>query len=454
VAALSSNGTLVAGASGVLRGSLFVPTGGQYYLKVTDGTVAPTSTNTAPARHDEVPSIIVPDTGTPSSSEASWHLQVIQLPDSVSSTDTLTVFAPYFTVPDSAFTTPSAPSAPSAPPKPELTKDQVSALVSIKGDNDEGHGFLLRDGKTVYVVAHLRLISANPNLQICASSGAPVKILSMKAASDRNLVMIAVQDDHLTSLLALDKTSAPAAPGDYVLIPIIGKSDPTAAHVGKLVNLAPDRVDFDARAGNASNSAPLISVSSGRALGIVTAEKRVDLTETLAKAWPENPAPGSENITPYFGLSLSNVPAWEPLDVATFDRESLFLKSFHETTRSLDAYLNGRVRSKFAPASTPTSPPDSRDYKSNAQLMAASDNYHRLATGFDKDQALDAARELLDDLQTISRSNVDQLQHTNMTYSINRRRAQEELAYRKAVLAELDAMADNIPQLNAIARSR
>src|SRR6201996_5727952 len=81
VAALSSNGTLVAGASGVLRGSLFVPAGGQYYLKITDGTVAappapttnapPTSTNSVPEPVSVVP--IPSDTQAPA---VSWHLQV------------------------------------------------------------------------------------------------------------------------------------------------------------------------------------------------------------------------------------------------------------------------------------------------------------------------------------------------------------------------------------------
>src|SRR5260221_9603847 len=41
VAVMSADGTIVAGAAGVLRGSLFVPLGGQYYLKISDGTVAP-----------------------------------------------------------------------------------------------------------------------------------------------------------------------------------------------------------------------------------------------------------------------------------------------------------------------------------------------------------------------------------------------------------------------------
>src|SRR5476651_436529 len=50
VAVMSADGTLVAGAAGVLRGSLFVPLGGQYYLKISDGTVPlPATANAPPA---------------------------------------------------------------------------------------------------------------------------------------------------------------------------------------------------------------------------------------------------------------------------------------------------------------------------------------------------------------------------------------------------------------------
>src|ERR1700761_4629695 len=189
VAAMSSNGTLVAGASGVLRGSLFVPAGGQYYLKITDGTVATPApaTNAPPASTNSVPEPVsvvrIPDdTQAPT---VSWHLQVIQLAQTVSSTDSLTVYSPYFSVPDSAVT---APAAPPPPPSPVLSADQVSSLVSIKGDNISGSGFLLRATEGVYVVAHLKLVADNPNLQIKTLAGAPVKIHSMRAAADRNLV--------------------------------------------------------------------------------------------------------------------------------------------------------------------------------------------------------------------------------------------------------------------------
>ena len=463
VAAMSSNGTLVAGASGVLRGSLFVPSGGQYYLKITDGTVAPppppapagASTNAAPAVATNTvlePAPIVPEIDTtPAAPTVSWHVQVVQLAQTTASTDSLTVYAPYFTVPDAAITVPGAPPP---PPAPVLTADQLNSLVTIKGDSVQGSGFFLRMADGVYVVAHLRLLANNPNLQITTATGAAVKILSMKAASDRNLVLIAVQDDHFKCLTMPAETDPPAALGDYVIIPALGTSEIAPARVGKIIGVGPERIDFDASVGLSSNSAPLIAVATGKVLGIVTAEKGIDLTETTAKAWTENPVPGLDTITPYFGLSLANVAGWQPLDLASFNEESQFLKDFHSTTRCLDSYLNGARHTSDVPLPAATSPPDSRSYKSNAQLVAASDTFRKQAIDSDPDQALDAARELLDDLQTVAKSGVDKLQAMNLTYGINRRRAEEELAYRKAIKAELDTMGDNIRRLSAIAQTR
>ena len=461
VAALSSNGTLVAGASGVLRGSLFVPAGGQYYLKITDGTVAPPppapapapSTNAAPlpgTNSVPEPVSIVPEADAPAAPTVSWHLQVLQLAQAVASTDSLTVYTPYFTVPNSAITTPTTP----PPPPPVLTPDQINTLVTIKGDRLQGSGFLLRTTDGVHVVAHLRLLAENPNLIITTQSGTVLKILSMKAAVNRNLVLIAVQDDHLKCLSEPAGKDTPAALGDYVIIPVLGQTDLTAAKVGRIINLSPERIDFDAPVDIASNSAPIIHVASGKVLGIVTAQKAVNLTQTTAKAWSENPVPGAETIVPYFGLSLVNATAWEPLDLAIFDRENHMLQDFHNRTRCLDAYLNGPRRPGSAPAASLNGPPDSRSYKSDVQLQAASDNFRKQAIGADSDQALDATRELLDDLQSVAKIGVDQLQAMNPTYAINRRRVQEELAYRQALQDELNAFGDNIQHLDSIAQTR
>jgi hypothetical protein len=88
------------------------------------------------------------------------------------------------------------------------------------------------------------------------------------------------------------------------------------------------------------------------------------------------------------------------------------------------------------------------------QILSAADNYRKFASGADRDQGLDAARELLNDLQTVADTDVDRLQSFSPAYAFDRGRVQEELAYRKAIKAELDVLGDNIPRVDMIGRTR
>jgi hypothetical protein len=152
-------------------------------------------------------------------------------------------------------------------------------------------------------------------------------------------------------------------------------------------------------------------------------------------------------------MLLRDVAGWQPLDLAQFNNESTILENFHDTTRCLDSFLNGHRHRNNTP-NFGGGAPDSKYYTHNAQLSAAADSYHRLANDADPDQSLDAARELLSDMQTIANSNVDRLAAMNLTYAYDRRRAEEELAYRKEIKSQLDDLGDNIALLNVIAQSR
>ncbi len=549
VAVMSADGTIVAGAAGVLRGSLFVPLGGQYYLKISDGTAPPPTATNAPAASTNAPpattnappattnappastnappaatnappastnappaSTNAPPASTnapaastnapptpisqaspfgsempaaatntppPASTNAptastntpaanpppastdsfsmpqpetpvSWHVQIVQLGTSVDSNQALTVYTPFFMVPDSAIT-PVAP--PPEPPPPVLTDEQVRAVVTIKGDKAQGAGFLIRSPDGLFVATHLHLLAANPNVKIFTNSGAPITTLSLKGAVDRDLALFAVQDDHLSCLpLATDSANSVEA-GDQVIIPDIGQqAEVLFGKPGKVIGLGPERIDFDNAMGPNSSGTPVIHVKSGRVLAMVTAEKQVDVSEVLAKAWPANPAPGSASIIPYFGLRLTAVQGWETYDQPRFLSETLALKQFHRDTRCLDSYLNGRRR-RARGESEEDGPPDNRYFLNNIKLRGANDNYRRRAYAADRSQQLDAARELLFDLESVADTGMSTLQGMTILYSYDRIWAQEELAYRKALKNELDDLSNNIVRLDRIARS-
>jgi len=540
VAVMSSDGTIVAGAAGVLRGSLFVPLGGQYYFKISDGTTAPPapavsaapatksppSTNAAPATNSPPSTNAAPATNSPPSTNAapdsppaespssadspapadeqplSWHLQVVELGTSVASTQALTVYTPYFMMPDSAVT--PAPAPPPAPPPPVLTDDQVHSLVTIKGDNAQGFGFLVKSPDGTFVVTHLHLLAANPNVILSTDTGAVITVLSLKAATDCDLALFAIKDDHYHYLPLTTDATADVAIGDQIIIPddpvipdttvlpnspvvpnppvlpnapVIpdaSASAPLAGKPAKVQALTPQRMDFDNLIGLAGNGAgfpptgfylnaaqngapvswsknddgvPVIHVKNGKALAIMTAEKRIDLTDDIAQAWAANPTPGVAQIAPYYGLRLTSPSKWEVLDPQRFLAETLFLQQFHDDTRCLDSYLNGRHHHREG------GPPDTKYFLKNDKLHKANDSYKQIANGGDKDERLEAARELSFDLMDIANTGVSTLQAPGL-YAFNELRAQEELAYRLAIKKEIDNLSSNINHLDNIAQMR
>ena len=437
VAVMSPDGAIVAGAAGVLRGSLFVPLGGTYYFKISDGGVAPSADASSSSPQPAV----------------SWHLQVVQLGKAVASDQALTVYTPYFMVPDSAITPIPRPAF---VPPPVLTEDQIHSVVTIKGDNAQGAGFLMRSPEGTFVVTHLHLVAANPNLKIFTITGAQITTLSFKGAVDRDLALFAVQDNHYSYLPLSTDAANSISNGDQVIIPNLNRLSPVlVGSLGSVIAIGPERLDFNNRIGQRSTGAPVIEVSSGKVLALVTAEKKVDFTDNIAQAWPANPAPGSAGIIPCFGLRLSGVQGWETYDPARFLAETLFLKQFHDDTLGLDSYLNSPppdLESDYGNAGPP--PPAKLFFTNNPKITAACNTYKQSTNDADQGQQLDSARELLFDLNNIADTDMDTLQKTTELYAYDRKWAQEELAYRVAIKKELDDMSNNLVRFNNIAQTR
>jgi hypothetical protein len=514
VAVMSSDGTIVAGAAGVLRGSLFIPLGGQYYLKVGDGTVivpipkplpdkaspgdstnapsafgtngpssstiaaalfgtnspaastnaapvmttnAPAATNAAPTANTNVPAAstnappvaetkaAVPEPEVP----VSWHLQVIQLSKSVRASASLTVFTPYFSIPDSAITPEPAP-----PPPPVLTREEAQTVVRIRGDNASGTGFLLRTPEGTFVVTHLHLLAANPNVRIYTTAGAEIPTLALKGAIGRDLAMFSIQDQSFTCLPPCTDPADKIKAGEPLIIPdVAGQAEPMLGTPGRVIGMSDDRVDFDNRMGPDSSGAPVILAKKGTALAVVTAVKKVDVSDLLAAAWPRNPAPGSSGIIPYFGLRLAGVPGWQTYDLQQLLTETTFLKQFHRDTRCLDSFLNGRKH--HDPGEDDNSgAPDVHFYLNNSKLRGSFDTYRNFAGGADRSQRMEAAHELLFDLYGITKTDVATLQGMTNLYAYDQGWAKEEMAYRDAIKKELDDLSNDLNRLDEIAKQR
>jgi hypothetical protein len=325
-------------------------------------------------------------------------------------------------------------------PTSGLTADQAHAVVVIKGDVAEGTGFLVKTADGPAVVTNLHVISANPNIKILTATGAQVKVLSLKGASDRDLAMIAIQDDHYTYLDLATDIQNTVQTGDEVITPGNSEGGEVVLNTkGQVQGIGPDQIEFNN---------PIYHGKSGKVVAVVTRAMKVTNSDDLDKASFANSNSAIVGSMRYFGLRLDTVTQWQPYDWNRFLAETTFLKNFHEVSRSLDSYINGAAYEK-AHVTSPdeNGPPNSKYYLRNEKIETAHDNYHKTAADADNSQQLDARRELVMDLQGIADGDMTTIQNPANFYSFNQTLAVREIKYRKELRSEIDTVGSKISDM-------
>jgi S1-C subfamily serine protease len=462
---LAADGTVITGVHGVFKGSFYQPKGGTYYLQLN-------------SIHPEM--------------KAPWHLIVAEVASgtNVNGPDAGMLATnpgnPNYTPPTSVLTpgqvgqstsdNSGAPSnsfgqrpntqsnvvvTPPAPPATpatvvKLTEDQARAVVLIKGDKAEGTGFLIKTMDGPAVVTNIHVIANNPNLKITTNTGAFVKVLSEKGADDRDLAMLSVQDDNYSYLTMAPDISKVVQPGDDVVTPGNSQGGEVMLNTGgKVLGIGPERIEIDNPIYHGNSGGPVFHTKSSTVLGVVTEAMRVDMSNDLDKASFASRNSAISGSMRYFALRLDTVSAWIPIDSRRFQIETTFLDQFQDQSRRLDAYLNSsnKNQSENTSGGDNNGNDESKIYLNDEKIMKANDNYSERASGADTAQRLDSLKGLLFDLQCVADVNVDQIQNTDNFYSFDRERARDEMAYRKALRAELDSIGNNIQRLGSLPRT-
>ncbi len=433
VTVLSSDGTVVAGVS-AWKGSLYLPKGGNYYLQVDrpGGGQAPAWSITVvevglgiAANEHAAPTDYIP----------------LQSPPAPSANTTASTAAPSSSTP---------PSMPPANPVPANSIDDLAhAVVVIKGDVAEGTGFLVHTPEGPAVVTNLHVISANPNIRILTTTGEQIKTLSLKGASDRDLAMFMIQDNHYTYLDLATDIRDTVQTGDEVITPGNSEGGEVVLDTkGTVLGIGPERVEFSNPIYHGNSGGPVFHTKSGKVLAVVTQAMKVDTSNDIDKASHDNKNSAISGGMRYFGLRIDTVPKWEPYDWSRFLNETTFLKNFHDQSRCLDSFMNGASYEKAHLVSTDEfGHPDSHYYLKNEKIQTASDTYHKLTTDTDKSQQLDAVRELIMDLEGLADADMPAIQNPANFYSFDAQRADFEIKYRKALRAEIDNIGGKVSDL-------
>jgi S1-C subfamily serine protease len=470
ISVCTQDGAEVAACSGFMSGTLKLAKGGHYYLHVVstapnyarppmaytppqnssssdENTFPPTENSSPSTQQNNAPQN---NYAPPQPIPATWQISIEQADGSAVSTappSTAAATPSPVAPPTPVAPTPATNAAPAAPTA--VSPAVANAIVVVRGDQGVGTGFLVQTPDGPAVVTNQHVLAANPNIQITTTSGAQIKIIGYKGASDRDLALVLIQDDHYSYLDSNINVASTAQPGDEVITPGNSEGGGVVLNTrGSVLGIGPDRVEISNPIFHGNSGGPLIHTKSGKVIGVVEGATRVAPSDDLDRASLSSSNSAINGTMRYFGLRLDNVPKWETLDWKQYLGETKYLDEFHEATRCLDSFLNGAHYEREHTASNEEDgDPPANYYKNSDKLVALEDNYHRLSADAGDAQRLDAVRELVLDLQGFGTTGLADVKNSSNFYGYDAKRAAEEAQYRQSLLDELDHLGDKVSDL-------
>jgi hypothetical protein len=409
--------TVVAGSTGRTVGSIYLPQGGTYRIRVKgrdpipwDVKVYALDPAAPPPNDDDEITFYEPSAGPAYKPLPKTPIPVVK-PDA----------------------TPAVALAPVPPPLPtQMNAAQCSAIVTVKGDRAQGAGFFMKTPTGTVVVTTLGLLSSNPNLEIDTATGTKVAFTQIQGATDRDLAMISVKDFGFPTLDS--GNSAALQSGDSVLTT---GTNGTPYPPEPVVSVEPQRIEINRL--RALNGAPVVLAKTGKVIGVVSIAPPSLSTANFNDESFADREGALSGAAAAFALRLDNVPGWETYVWSKMQNQTVFLDNFHKQSRTLDSYLNGDDEE------------GSKLWRSDEKLKSANDSFLQDTAGGDPSQRIGALHALLFELGVVADTDMDQIALPANFYSYELKRARDEIAYRKALKAQLDAYGSNVTRFNSVA---
>jgi hypothetical protein len=186
---------------------------------------------------------------------------------------------------------------------------------------------------------------------------------------------------------------------------------------------------------------PLVLARNGQVVGLIGMGPRLLRSETFSpNDFTARDSAVLDSIAP-FAARFDNVSSWETCQAAQLQAEADFITAFRRRSREADAYLNGpgEIRSR-------------RLWAGDDKLTSANAKFLEETPDGNAGQRTQSLQALLFELGVFCDTDLDQMQRPSNFYGYQRSQAQEEVAYRQALKAEIDQFTSDTSRFDPIVR--
>ena len=210
----------------------------------------------------------------------------------------------------------------------ELIATSLDRVVILTGKQGAiGAGFLSQQGEETRVYASAALVSANPEILVETLDGSKLPTSKDLSCPDGvDLACLHPTDATRLSRFEITAANEPPDVGDQVVIVIVNRETRKLSGIrGTIRGAGPDNWELDANLLPDMSGAPVLSLESGKVLGVVTPQ--VDGTTAEWAIGTRHQASRS------FAARLDRIGKWQTLDLGRFAKEAEYVERINAKSR-------------------------------------------------------------------------------------------------------------------------
>lgn len=205
---------------------------------------------------------------------------------------------------------------------PQMT----DAIVLIEGDKSRGTGFMVRQEGKHYLYTAAHVFSGNSRLSASNIAGRKyTKFGNLEVADGADLVRLQVLEEDPGTMLPVKVSTGIAVGADIVAFGDGGGAGVVSELKGKIVGLSAESVEVDAGIIQGNSGGPVILVSTGEVIGVVT-----HLTAKREDVWSEGTRFSDVRR---FACRLDRSWQWHSLPISTFLSEAKQIADYDRMTK-------------------------------------------------------------------------------------------------------------------------